>query len=212
VQQGDDLLLHGRFQIHEEVAAGDEVESREGRVGEQVLLGEDHGLAQLLVHPVRVLLLHEEPAQAAGGDVGRDALRVDPGARDVERITVGVRGEDLEGAALLRSLQPLDQEDRDRVRLLPRRAARHPDPQRLARRFRIHDARNDLVLEELPGRPIAKEARDADQQVLRERLHLVGIAAQQAQVLGHSSDVAEAHAALDPAPERPLLVAGEVEP
>jgi hypothetical protein len=41
MEQRQDLLLRVGAQINEDVAAGDEVEPREGRVGKEILNGED---------------------------------------------------------------------------------------------------------------------------------------------------------------------------
>ena len=48
VQEGDDLLLHLRFEVDQQVAATDQVDLGERGVGDQVLNRKRHGFAHLL--------------------------------------------------------------------------------------------------------------------------------------------------------------------
>ena len=52
VKQRQHLLLRGRLQVDEQVAAGDEVDAREGRVLDDVVLREHDPLPQLGHHLV----------------------------------------------------------------------------------------------------------------------------------------------------------------
>ncbi len=63
VEDGKDLLLKGRLEVDQQIAAADQVETREGRVGDHVLPGEHHHVAQRLDHAVAAALFHEEAAQ-----------------------------------------------------------------------------------------------------------------------------------------------------
>ena len=72
----------------------------------------------------------------------------------------------------------LADQDGDRVGLLARRAAQHPDSHPIVGAASLEDARNDFAFEHLELGRIAEELRDADQQVLEQVLHLERIGAQ----------------------------------
>ena len=66
------------------------------------------------------------------------------------------------------------------------------------------------VLQLLPGRRVAEEARHPDQQLLEEQIQLLRILLQVADVSRDLVDLVDAHAPLDPAVEGVLLVEGKV--
>ena len=138
VQEGDDLLLHLRFEVDQEVAATDQVHLGKGGVGDQVLNRKRHCFAHLFadlpggfVHP------REKAGQPFRRDIGGDALGIDSPAGDRERVFIDIRGEDLQAAEVLlppsdvratawrRSKAPRRWHNRE-----PRRARgrRHPSP------------------------------------------------------------------------------------
>jgi hypothetical protein len=61
-----------------------------------------------------------------------------------------------------------------------------------------------------PGLGLAKEGRDADQQVLAQRADLLGRVAQQGVVVGQALDAGQAHAPAHAAHHHRLLVAAKV--
>ncbi len=76
MERGQRLLLEGRLQIDEQVAATDQVHAREGRIGDEVLPREDDHLAQRLADTVAAFFLDEEPPQPLRRDVIGEALGV----------------------------------------------------------------------------------------------------------------------------------------
>ena len=78
VQARHDLLLQHRLQVDQEVAATDQVDAREGRVGQYVVPREDAGVTDRLLDAVAAVDLDEEPPQAFGRHVLGDVLRFRP--------------------------------------------------------------------------------------------------------------------------------------
>ena len=76
MEQRDDLRLCFRAQVDQEVPAGNQVEPRERRVGQEVLYREDHRRAQLGSNLVAVVLLGKEACQPRRRDVRLDRRRV----------------------------------------------------------------------------------------------------------------------------------------
>ena len=169
VQQREDPPLGLRLEIHEDVAAADQVEPGERRVRQQVLPCEHHRLTQLLADPKAVPLVDEEPAAPLRRHVGDDALRVEAGAAHLERARIHVRREDLDGAALRRGFPLLDEEHGDGVGLLAGRAAGHPHAERCMGFLACNQRTNHLLLQNPPCLGVAEEARDADQQIVAQR-------------------------------------------
>ena len=105
----------------------------------------------------------------------------------------------------------LDQQHRDRVRLLAARARRHPDAHLVARGL-AREQRRHLRLERVEGVAVAEEVGDADQQVLEQRAGLAGMGAQEVEVGRQLVDAVDAHAPADAAQDRRPLVVAEVAP
>jgi hypothetical protein len=79
VEQHDHLLLHLRFQVNEEVAAADEAQLGERRVGDQVLNGEGDRFPHLLVDLVGVVVhLGEKAGQPFRRHVRGNAIGIQP--------------------------------------------------------------------------------------------------------------------------------------
>src|ERR1700730_11489792 len=76
------LLLQISIEINEDIAAGNQVDTRERRVREQIVYGEqDHG-AQFLTDPVAGVFACKELAQTFLADIGLDRARIAPLPRD----------------------------------------------------------------------------------------------------------------------------------
>lgn len=59
-------LLRSAVEVDKEVAASDEVKAREGRVFNQVVVGEEHPLPEFASDAEALVLLREELAEALG--------------------------------------------------------------------------------------------------------------------------------------------------
>ncbi len=125
-----DPLLQEGLQIDQQVAAADEIQVREGRIGRDVLAREDADVANALGDLPAPVGLDEETAPSLGLDVDHGVFQVDAGARLVDRGVGDVRREDLDGRAVLRFLRRLEESDRERVHLLAGGTSGDPDPDR----------------------------------------------------------------------------------
>src|SRR5581483_4933481 len=103
------------------------------------------------------------------------------------------------------------EQDRERVGLLAARGAGDPDADRFAVVPR-EEARDHVALEADEGVRIAEEARDADEEVLQERVGLARIDLEQLRVLLRAADAARRDATLDAPRDGGLLVGREVAP
>ena len=165
VEDRNEPLLQIRAEVDHEVAATDEVELRERRILDDVLLGEDEQVADPLVDAVAAVLGGKKPGEPFGRDVGGDAGGIDAGARGGDRPAVDVGGEHLHRVTLLERLHPLDQKDGERIRLLAGRAAGRPDADRPASILARKKLRDDLFLEHLERLRVPEKVRYADEQV-----------------------------------------------
>ena len=84
--------LHGLVEIDQEVPARDQIEVRERRIPDHIVVREQHERAELLADPVAAWLLDEEPGQPFGRDVGRVGQGVEAFARRGKRVGVDVGG------------------------------------------------------------------------------------------------------------------------
>jgi hypothetical protein len=130
-------------------------------------------------------------------------------ARDGDGAAVDVRGEHLQDEVLVDPARVLGEEDRQRVRLLARRAAGRPDADH-APRCPARKQRGQRLVERLEGPRISEERGDADQQVAEERLDLRGGLLEEADVVLQSGDLVHRHPPLDAAVHRVRLVLREV--
>jgi hypothetical protein len=76
VERRERLFLQARLEIDQEVAAANQVDARERRVGDETLAGEHHHFAERLAYPVAALLLDEKVPQPLWRDVVGEALGV----------------------------------------------------------------------------------------------------------------------------------------
>ena len=211
VEQRHHGALRLGLEVDQEVAARDEVHLRERRVLGDVVAREHDHLAQVVRDLVAARPLGEEPLEPARADELQLHLAVDPGAGVLERRLVDVGRQHLEPDLAVARREALAEQHRQRVRLLAGRAARDPDPELLVGRQLVDQRRDHLGLEPLERLRIAEELGDADQQVLVQRVELVGIAAQVVDVRGQALGAHQVGPALDPPPDRGGLVQREVD-
>src|SRR5215831_8015469 len=89
------LLLQIAVQVDQKVAAGNEIESRERRILEKAVIGEENDVPQFALDPIVLTIALEKPPEPILIQIRFDRRRIASLARDSERSGIHVRGEDL---------------------------------------------------------------------------------------------------------------------
>ena len=149
MKQRKDLLLGAGPQIDQKVPAGNEIEPRERRVGEQVLDREHHGFAQIAHHPVSFAFPRKKPGQAllAHSSRGFRSIKARAGKRDGMGIDIGRK--DLKLDVVLRSLDRFQKKHGERIDFLAGAAAGHPNAQRPVERLFLDHIRDNACRKRL---------------------------------------------------------------
>ena len=205
-----DFRLRLGAQIDQQVAARNEVETRERRVRQHVLHREHDAGTQLGRDPVGAIFPCEKGGQSSWRNVGLDRLGIEAFPRDRHRIRIDVAGEDLQFDVAFRCVDLLAEQHGERIGLLAGTAAGDPDPQRSIQSVIAHEFGNDALLQKVKYRRVTKEARDIDQQVPGELVAFVGVAKQEIEIVARGLDRRHRHPALDAAFERAMLVKREI--
>ena len=172
---------------------------------------EDHQVADVLLDAVVAVLLDEPAPQTLGRHVGGDAARVDarPGPsrwpRGRDRWRRSGPGASAPGAprysrsriAMEYASSPVEQ---------PGTHTRTS----LSVRSGIQELRQSAPGKRVERRRVPEEARHPDQKLPKQRIHLLGVDLQVAQILLDRPDLMHVHAPLDAPPARAGLVDGEV--
>jgi hypothetical protein len=93
-----DLFLQVAVEVDQQVATGDHVHSRERRIAQYAVGGEDHAVAQFADDAVVAVLGPEEAPQPRLGDVGGDRLWIHTFPGHGQGALVHVGGEDQQVA------------------------------------------------------------------------------------------------------------------
>ncbi len=173
------------------------------------MLGEDHGIANLLLDAIRVLVLLEEAIQPLRCEIRLDPARKNTGARQGQRLVGGVGCIDLHVDHLARARNLFRQDDGQCVGLLSTRAGRHPRANGLTP-LAFDERRDNGGSQGLPGFGVAEEAGDIDHQVIGERLNLVRAPPQQSRVVAQVVHAMQSHAPLNAADQGWLAVARKI--
>jgi hypothetical protein len=203
--------LRGRLQIDQHVPARDEAHLRERGVLQHVVTREHDQRPQLLRDLESARPPGEEALESRRADVRQLVVPVDAHARKLERQRMHVGREDLEVDRPTTCRHLLVKQHRERVRLLAGGAARDPQAHLLRRWHPVEDLRDDLALERLERFRIAKELGHADQEILVQRVELVGLGQQLLRVRGDAVHAKQIDAALDAAGDGAGLVEREVD-
>ena len=161
-------------EVHERVAADEQVDARDRRVVNEVVAAEDH-------RPAKVLAEHEAPCRCA-----RSSARAAPAAPPRppwpcsspaglgQRVLVDVGRVDLHALAERLLAERLGEQHRERVGLLAGGAAGAPDADRLVAGFpRAGSAATRPQV--VPRRLVAEERRDVDEERVEELRELLGM-------------------------------------
>jgi hypothetical protein len=141
------------------VAAQDQVEPRERCVAHEVVRREDHLVAERLVDAEAGRERVEEPRQAVAVDRGRDVRAEHTVAGAGDRLPVAVGREHLDRPRHTARLERLDEDHRERVRVLTGRAAGAPGTNRLVPRLARQQLGHEHRRDPIKHLGIAEEAR-----------------------------------------------------
>src|SRR3954447_382440 len=211
VQAAEDLRLRLGVEVHQRVAADQEIDAGDRRVDGEVVATEDDVPPQVLAEVVVLIVTLEVALEQIVGN-GLDLLaHIARGAGLFERVIVDVGGVDLDPLPEPVFAHRLGEEDRGGVGLLARGAARTPDPERAVvavlgdqlGKYRLGQVRPVLRVAEEPG--------DVDQDGVEEDGELLGMELQVLDVADVAVDSHLLHALAYPALERRALVSREVE-
>ena len=211
MEAGQHPLLEGRVEIDEDVAANEQVESGDGRVGDEVVDAEHDRAADVLADAPTRGFLHEPGLEEIGRQRFDLLPRVDAAPREAHGLLVRIGAEDLHFLILEGRSHRRRQQDGDRKRLLASGTSRAPDADLFASAFFREHLGNHLAREQIPRLLIAKEPRDLDQHRREQGLQLAGVVLDQRKVLRRRPAPPVRHAPLDAAAQRGPLVIAEVE-
>ncbi len=211
VKAGQDPALGLGVEVDQRVATDQQVEPGDGRVLDQVVAPEDDAAPEVVVEDVPPADQLEVALAQRVGDGLQLVGAVAGLPRLGQRLLVDVGGVDLELLAGSLQAQGLGEEHRQRVGLLAAARAGAPDADHLARFFIFHDLGDDLLGQIVPGRPVAKERGDVDQDGVEEVGELVGVDLQKVAVRREALDFHDVHPPADAPHQAGALVAGEVE-
>jgi hypothetical protein len=99
VKSRANLLLHRSVDINEDVAAGDKVDARKGRILEKAVLGDHHDLTQFARHAIVVAFASEEASQPFFRHVGFNSDRITTLPSDGQSAVVEIGSKDPQPAA-----------------------------------------------------------------------------------------------------------------
>ncbi len=195
----EDLGLRLGVQVHQRVAAGQQVDPGDGGVGHEVVPAEDDGTAELLVEDKPVPT--PDWLEVSSSEVLGNPLHLGRGVRRRPRLGQGllvdVGGVDLHVVDERLPPQPLGEQHRHGVGLLPRGAPGTPDAH-LPLLGTLREGRDDRLGEELPDPGIPEEGGDVDEHEIEELPEFLGVHLEVVLVLGEALDAEHVHALVDP--------------
>jgi len=215
VQPLQDPPLRLGVEVHQGVAAQQQVGVRDRRVLEKVVAAEDERPAHVGAdHPplAAVVVGGEVAVPKLGGHRLEGRLRVHGATSLLERLLVDVRGVDLRAIGHHLGAQQLGQQHGDRVGLLAAGTPGAPHPHRLAGWRGLQQPGQHLVAQVLPHLRVAEELGDVDQDGVEQGRELVGVDLEKVEVGRVALNADGLHAAVDASLQAGALVAGEVEP
>ena len=177
VEPAQDPGLGLGVEVHQRVAADEQVDPGDGGVLHEVVAAEDERAPQVLAEDVPVVDLLEVGVEEVGWHPDHLALAVRALAGGGETLVVHVGRVDLDPVPELLRAEDLRHRDGQGVGLFAGRAAGAPDAQRGVGPAGREQGREDLLPQVLPGIRIAEEPGDVDQDGVEEggeliRMHL----------------------------------------
>ena len=176
VERSQDPALRDFVEIDQEIAAADQVQSRERRIARHVLTREEAEIADVLRNAVLTVLPDEETLEAFCRHLLHGIEGVHTRPRPLEGRLADIGPEHLDLQRRLAVAEVFEHRHGDGIDLLAGRAAGHPDTDRVFRGPAFTERGKHVLTQRLEGGRIAKELGDPDQEVLVQRGELAGIA------------------------------------
>jgi hypothetical protein len=175
VEAEEDAALRLRVQVHDRVAAREQIDARDGRVVDQIVATEDHAAAHVAAELEPAGGGLEVPGQEGRRHGLHVGLRVARPARLLKGLLVEVRRVDLHALAGRVRTEQLAEDHGQRVCLLARGAPGAPDTDRCVGAARGDERREHLGTQVVPRLGVAEERRDVDQDGVEEERELLGV-------------------------------------
>ncbi len=210
MEQGEYFFLGFTAQVDQEVPATEQVNLGKRRVFEHVLLGKDHHVADILADAVGAVFLGKKPGQPFRGDIGGNAVGIDPGAGFLNGLVVDIGGKDLDLEVFFYFVQIFPDQDSQGIGFFAGGATRDPDPHTCARELVGKEPGNDLFPERFEGLRVAEEIGDADQKFPKKGLHFQRVFPHVTYIIFDTVDLGNGHAPLDAAADGGLFVLGKI--
>src|SRR5713226_7028221 len=112
-----DSFLQNRPEVDQHVAATDDVDPRKRWILKEILSSEDTHITDRFVNSIATFHVDEKAAQPFRRDIGRNTLRVDPGAGFLNASLAKVGAKELDGNIGASISQELEQRNCLRVGL-----------------------------------------------------------------------------------------------
>src|SRR5258708_19571758 len=97
MKDGHDPFLQNRPEVDQHVTATDDIDPRKGRILKQVLSSENADIADGFVNSKATFHFDKKASQPFRRDIGRNTVRVDPGAGFLNASLAAVRAKELYG-------------------------------------------------------------------------------------------------------------------
>lgn len=222
VQPHEYLVLRGYIEIHHYMPADDQIESPEHALGrhtrplfEQIMPDKTHRPTKFRTYRIRCAMLREIPLKARVRHMSDIAFGIQSFPRVGERLLVDVRPEHRDRNGRLIREPQFPHEHGNRVRLLPGRASRGPDPHpcRLVRVPVRGNLRQHNAGEKLEDQGIAEKMGDLNREGCEElpEFHPV-IGAKQSDVIIDVGATANRHPSFDASMQECRAVPAGVNP
>jgi hypothetical protein len=127
VKRRDDPVLEVDTEVNQQVATGDQIDAREGRITDDVVRRKYAKLANILGDNEAAAVGNEKSLAPLRRDAVEQIRRIARGARNGQGPLVDVSGEELHARNCRELVHMLAQQNGDREHFLTRRTARNPD-------------------------------------------------------------------------------------
>ena len=211
MKDGEQPPPHHRLEVDHHIAAADEVQLAERRIGEHIMRSENDHPPQFLGNLILVTHLQEVPGQPVRGDVVNNVLRIDPAPCLFESAAVHIGGKDLDVPFYLQFLHHLLEQNGDGIGLFSGRAAGRPNPDGLILLSLLYNLIDGIVFELFEKRGIPEKVGDTDENLPCQNAHLLRAVPEKPCEFSQCGRMGDQHPPFDPPENRGTLIVGEVD-